>query len=269
MSEWVVDDFFWRALLGGVGVVLMAGPLGSFMVWNRLSYLGDTLSHAALLGVALGFLLGVDLTLGVLMTSLTIALLLFMLQRRRELASDAILGTLSHASLALGVLIISLMSGLNVDLMGYLFGDLLAVSMEDLYWIYGGAIVVSATLLVIWRPLLAMTVDEELAEAEGVSVIPVQLLFMVLIALVVALAMKMIGMLLVTALLIIPATAARHFSRTPEQMAAGAVLIGWLSVVGGLNLSMQWDVPTGPAVVTTAVLLFFFLLLASLVKKSG
>lgn len=252
-----LDDFFWRAFWAGMGLVVVTGPLGCFMVWKRMSYLGDTMSHSALLGIALGFLLGLNLTLGVLMVALSIALLLFILQRRRELASDAILGTLSHAALALGVLVISLMSWVRVDLMGYLFGDLLAVSVNDLYAIYGGGAVVLMILLSQWRNLLAVTVDQELAEAEGVPVVPLQLLFMVLIAVVIALAMKMIGMLLVTALLIIPATAARHFSRTPEQMALGAVVVGWISVAGGLNLSMFWNVPTGPAIVTTAVMLFF------------
>lgn len=256
-----LDDFFWRAFWAGIGMVLVTGPLGCFVVWKRMAYLGDTLSHAALLGVALGFLLGISLTLGVLMISLAIGLLLFGLQRRRELASDAILGTLSHAALALGVLVISLMSWVRVDLMGYLFGDLLAVAVSDLYWIYGGGSVVLAMLFWQWRNLLAITVDEELAAAEGVPVVPLQLLFMVLIAVVVALAMKMIGMLLVTALLIIPATAARHFSRTPEQMALGAVVVGWIAVAAGLNLSMVWNVPTGPAIVTSAALLFFLSLM--------
>jgi len=259
-----LDDFFWRAFWGGMGIVMVTGPLGCFVVWKRMSYLGDTMSHSALLGIALGFLLGINLTLGVLMVALSIALLLFLLQRREELASDAILGTLSHAALALGVLVISMMTWVQVDLMSYLFGDLLAVAVDDLCSIYAGGGLVLMVLLWFWRPLLAITVDEELAEAEGVAVIPLQLLFMVLVAVVIALAMKMIGMLLVTALLIIPATAARHFSRTPEQMALGAVLVGWVSVSGGLNLSMLWNVPTGPAIVTTAVVIFFLSLFASL-----
>ena len=134
----MLDDFFWRAILGGVGLIIVSGPLGCFVVWKRMSYLGDTMSHSALLGVALGFLLGVNITLGVLMVAISIALLLFLLQKRRELTSDAVLGTLSHASLALGVLVISMISWLQIDLMSYLFGDLLAIGVEDLLWIYGG-----------------------------------------------------------------------------------------------------------------------------------
>lgn len=222
-----------------------------------MSYLGDTMSHSALLGVALGFLLGVNITLGVLMVAISIALLLFLLQKRRELTSDAVLGTLSHASLALGVLVISMISWLQIDLMSYLFGDLLAIGVEDLLWIYGGGAIVLSILFIIWRPLLALTVDRELAQAEGVPVVRVELIFMVLIAVVVALAMKMIGMLLVTALLIIPAVTARQFSNTPERMAAVAVMVGGVSVVAGLNLSMWLNTPTGPSIVVSAVTLFF------------
>jgi len=253
----MLDDFFWRAILGGVGLIIVSGPLGCFVVWKRMSYLGDTMSHSALLGVALGFLLGVNITLGVLMVAISIALLLFLLQKRRELTSDAVLGTLSHASLALGVLVISMISWLQIDLMSYLFGDLLAIGVEDLLWIYGGGAIVLSILFIIWRPLLALTVDRELAQAEGVPVVRVELIFMVLIAVVVALAMKMIGMLLVTALLIIPAVTARQFSNTPEQMAIVAVIVGGVSVVAGLNLSMWLNTPTGPSIVVSAVTLFF------------
>jgi zinc transport system permease protein len=264
-----LDDFFWRALWGGMGLVLVTGPLGCFVVWRRIAYLGETMSHSALLGVALGLLLGLNITWGVLMVALTIALLLFLLQQRRELASDAVLGMLSHASLALGVVIVSLMSWLQVDLMSVLFGDLLALGVEDLLWIYGGGAVVLLILLRIWRPLLALTVDRELAQAEGVPVVRLELLFMVLIAVVVALAMKVIGMLLVTALLIIPAVTARQFSSTPEQMALGAIVVGAISVTVGLNLSMIWNTPTGPSIVISAVTLFFLSLLRALQPGAG
>ena len=157
-------------------------------------------------------------------------MILFIFQRQKQLANDAVLGTLSHSSLAMGVLAISLMSWVNVDLMGYLFGDILAVDMTDLYWIYGGGLLIMLIFLWLWRPLLALTFDSELAQAEGVPVIRVQLIFMLLIAAVIALSMKIIGILLVTSLLIIRVSAARRFSRTPEQMALGGALLGMASV---------------------------------------
>ncbi|HIA56397.1 MAG TPA: hypothetical protein EYM80_02745 [Deltaproteobacteria bacterium] len=252
-----LDDFFWRAVIAGMGVAIVAGPVGCFIVWRRMSYLGDTMAHSALLGVAFGIFLEVNLMLGVFVVSLTVAVLLFIFQRQKQLANDAVLGTLSHASLALGILLISLMVWVRIDLMGFLFGDILAVNLVDLYWIYGGGFLILLTLLWLWRPLLAITFDNELAQAEGVSVLRVQLVFMLLISAVIALSMKIIGILLVTSLLIIPVSAARRFSRTPEQMALGGIIIGMASVGLGLGASMQIDTPSGPLIVIAAVLFFF------------
>ena len=252
----ILDDFFWRSRLAGAGVALVAGPLGCFVVWRRMAYFGDTMAHSSLLGVALGFLLGIDLMLGVFAVALVVALLLFAFQRQRQLASDAVLGTLSHASLSLGMLVISLMTWVRVDLMSYLFGDILAVDVKDLLWIYGGGGVALGVLLWIWRPLLAVTVDEALAQAEGIPTLRLQLVFMLLIAGLIALAMKIVGILLITSLLIIPATAARRYSRTPEQMAMGAALVGVASVGLGLTTSLHFDTPSGPSIVVAAVLFF-------------
>lgn len=257
----LLDDFLWRALIAGVGVALVSGPLGCFVVWRRMAYFGDTMAHSALFGVALGFLLGIDLMLGVFVTGLLVALLLSGLLQQKRLSGDAVLGTLSHASLSLGILTLSFMSGLRVDLMGYLFGDILSVSKADLVWIYGGGVVALLLLWRLWRPLLAVTVSEELAQAEGLQASLYQLVLMLLIAAVIALAMKIVGILLITSLLIIPAAAARHFSQTPEQMAGLAALLGVSAVVIGLGASLEFDTPSGPTIVTAAVGLFFLSLL--------
>jgi zinc transport system permease protein len=257
----ILDDFLMRALVAGVGVALVAGPLGCFVIWRRMAYSGDTMAHSALFGVALGFLLGLDLMIGVFATGLLVALLLSGLLRQKRLSGDALLGTLSHASLSLGILTLSLMSGLRVDLMGYLFGDILSVSQQDLIWIYGGGGLALLLLWRLWQPLLAVTVSEELAQAEGLSAARYQLVLMLLIAAIIALAMKIVGILLITSLLIIPAAAARHFSRTPEQMALQAAGLGVLAVTLGLGASVELDTPSGPTIVAAAVLLFFLSLL--------
>jgi zinc transport system permease protein len=232
-------DFLWRALLGGVGVALIAGPLGCFIVWRRMAYFGDSLAHSALMGIALGFLLGVDLTIGIIATCIAVALFLVGLQRQKRLTPDTLLVILSHSALSIGLIAISFTPGLRVDLTGYLFGDILAVSRTDLVWIYGGGALILAALAVIWRPLLGITVHEDLARAEGVAVEWIQLAFVLLIAVTIALAMKVIGVLLVSALLIIPAATARRFARTPEQMAIGASAIGTVAVLAGLAGSLR------------------------------
>lgn len=263
-----MDEFLLRALVGGLGVACVAGPFGCFVVWRRLAYFGDTLAHSALLGVALGFLLGTNLTLTVVAVCLGLALLLFLLQRHQSLASDTLLGILAHSALAVGLVVIGLQPTVRIDLMGYLFGDILAVSRGDLLWIWGGGLTALAALLALWRPLLALTVSPELARVEGVPVAAVELAFALLLALVVAVMMKLVGLVLVTALLIIPAATARGFVRSPEGMALTSAGTGCLAVALGLQLSLTTDAPAGPAIVVAAAGLFLFsLLLASLVQK--
>jgi zinc transport system permease protein len=251
-----MDDFIVRALLAGLGVALVAGPLGSFVVWRRMAYFGDTLSHSALLGVALGFLLGTDLTLAVVAVCLALAAALAALQRQRRLAADTLLGIMAHSALSLGLVALAFLETLRVDLMGYLFGDILAVTPGDLAWIYGGGAVALGALLWLWRPLLAITVHEELAQVDGINVGGTRLAFMLLVALVIAVAMKVVGILMITAMLILPAAAARRFAATPEAKAALAALAGVLAVLGGIGASLRWDLPAGPAVVLAAAVLF-------------
>lgn len=245
-----------RAMLGGVGVAVAAGPLGCIMVWRRMAYFGAALSHSALLGVALGLLLGMNVSLAVLLFCVLLGVLLFLLERQRVLPRDTLLGILAHASLAVGLVVVSFMEGLRIDLMGYLFGDILAVSAADLYLICGLSGGVLLGLLFLWRPLLSVTVNEDLAAVEGVAVEPVRLAYTLMIAVIVATGMKLVGVLLIVSLLIIPAAAARHLSPNPESMAVLAALIGCLSVPLGLYGSLVWDVPSGPFIVVVATLLF-------------
>lgn len=250
------DDFLIRALVAGCGVALVAGPVGAFVVWRRMAYYGDTLAHAAMIGIALGFLLGIDLNLAILLVGTGMAGLLVALQAQQRLATDTILGIFAHTALSLGLVLLALLETVRVDLVTYLFGDVLAVAVGDLLWIYGGGAVALAGLAVIWRPLLAATVHEELARAEGVPVLLCRLALMVLIALVVAVAMRIVGVLLITSLLIIPPAAVRRWARTPEQMAVLAALAGCGAVALGLYGSWELDTPSGPSIVVAAAAIF-------------
>ena len=252
----MLDDFLLRALIGGLGVALVAGPFGSFVVWRRLAYFGDTLAHSALLGIAFGFLLQLNLTLGILVICQVLALLLFFSQKQRLLASDTLLGILSHGALSLGLVVLAFMEDVRVDLLGYLFGDILAIGTSDLVWIFAGGGLALALLLKLWKPLLAISVHEDLARVEGIPVDRINWTFLALIALTVAVMMKVVGLLLVTSLLIVPAATARRFAGNPEVMAILASLIGCLAVAGGLYGSFSWDTPAGPSIVVTASLLF-------------
>ncbi|SBS29597.1 High-affinity zinc uptake system membrane protein ZnuB [Marinomonas aquimarina] len=249
-------ELLMRALIGGLGVAAVAGPLGAFVVWRRMAYFGDTLAHSALLGVALGFLLDINLNLAIVVLCVGLALVLVTLQKKQIIATDTLLGILAHSSLSLGLVAVSFLDNVRIDLMAYLFGDLLAISQTDLYWIYGGGLAVMALLVAFWRPLLALTVNEELAKVEGYPVETIRLLLMLLVAVVIAVAMKIVGVLLITSLMIIPAATSRKLSQTPVQMASIAGVLGCLSVCGGLWASYHWDTPTGPSVVVCAAFLF-------------
>ncbi len=265
----MLDDFFVRALVAGIGVAAIAGPLGCFIVWRRLAYFGDTLSHSALLGVALALALQINITLSVFVVSAVVALSLLGLQRRASLSSDSLLGLLAHSSLALGMVALAFMTDVRIDLMGFLFGDILAVSRTDILVVYAGGAAIFAILVYIWRPLFAATVNRDLAAAEGMRPEVANLVFMLLMATVIAISMKIVGVLLITALLIIPAATARRLAGGPESMAAVAAATGALAVIAGLFGSLEWDTPSGPSIVVAALALFLLVLVLGLVPGAG
>lgn len=259
-------EFLLPSILAGLGIALIAGPLGSFVVWRKMAYFGDTLAHASLMGLALGFLLEINLYLALLICCLMLAVLLVTLQKQKLVATDTLLGILAHSALSLGLVAVSFLDNVRVDLMSYLFGDLLAVSPTDLLFIYGGAAAVALVLAIFWRPLLSTTVNEDLAAVDGINIDLMRLVLMLMVGIVIAVGMKFVGALIMTSLLIIPAATARKFAQTPEQMAFIASGIGSLAVLGGLSLSWFYDTPAGPSVVITATAMF---MLSQMVKNGA
>lgn len=252
----MIDTFIINALIGGALVAAIAGPLGCFMVWRKMAYFGDTVAHSALMGVALGIAFDSENPIIMIATCSSVALILLFLQRDKRFSSDTLLGILAHSSLSIGMIFISMMDHFRTDMMYYLVGDILAVSTTDIYTITLVVLLSAISLFFIWRPLLSLTVHEGLAQIEGVKVNLIKIVYMLLIASLVAVALKVIGVLLITALMIIPAAAARTVSNTPLQMIIFSSICGILSVVGGIFSSSQWDVPTGPAIVLSATVLF-------------
>ena len=259
MTDLLNDSFVLYALAAGIALALVVGPLGSVVVWRRMAYFGDTLAHAALLGVALAVAADQLPMAGVTIIGVLIAVVLFWLEKQRELSTDTLLGILSHSALALGLIVLSVIQsqGFNINLMSYLFGDLLAVDQSDLVLMYGSVAIILLVFSRILSPLISMSVNEELARVDGVAVEKIRFVFMILLALVIAIALKVVGILLITALLIIPAATARLFSKSPKQMVLMSVLMAIVAVVLGLYSSLNWDFPTGPAIVVSSSLLFF------------
>ncbi len=251
----MLDDFAFRAALAGLGVALAAGPLGCFVIWRRMAYFGDATSHAALLGVALALAFEFSIFGGVLAVALAMALIFSSLSER-QVSTDALLGVLAHGALALGLVAMALLPGRAVDLDQYLFGELLIVTRIELALIWSGALAVICLLIWRWQALLTATLNPDLSYAAGGHPRREQLILTLALAIVVAVALKMVGALLIAAMLIIPAAAARPLARTPEAMAVWAAAIGAASSLGGLLASFQWDTPTGPSIVTCATVFF-------------
>lgn len=260
ISEWL-PSFLLRAMAAGVGISLMAAPLGAIVVWRRMAYFGDALAHAGLLGVILAIAWQVQPLFGLILVALVFCLIFSRLPNNSWLATDTLLGLLAHASLALGMVLLTYVQNKSVDIMGFLFGDILTVQSSELALIYGLLVVIWVVLYKTWSSLLSITVHEELAAVEGVKVKQLNLIFMVLLALVVAVAIKMVGILLITALLIMPVAIVRPLSTSPEGVVVRAMVAGVGAVLLGLFWSYYQDVPTGPAIVCVLAIGFVLVLL--------
>ncbi len=260
MLDILFEPFFRRALLAGLAVALVAGPIGCFIVWRRMAYFGETLAHAGLLGAGLGLLFNVNIAITAVVVAMILALILIALRRQQQLAVDTILGILSHTALALGVVVIGLVTGAVTGHLDILFGDVLTVSSRDVWTVWIVAAAALLLLATLWRRMIAISVHEDLARAEGINVQLVELLFTLLIAFVVAISMKIVGLLLITALTVIPAAAARRLSATPEGMAVLSVVLAAAAVLAGLFMSAAWGTVAGPSIVLSAGLLFILTL---------
>jgi zinc transport system permease protein len=255
LLDTLLGDFLVRASLAGVGVAIAAAPLGAFVVWRRMAYFGDATAHAAIMGVALSLGFGISLFAGALVMALLMATSVSALSGRGY-AVDTILGVLAHSALAVGLVAVSLLPGVRVDLSAYLFGDILAVGRTDLLVIWGGAVLVMGLLWLRWSALLTATLSPELAWAAGIDPRREQYVLTLALAVVVAVAIKVVGVLLIAALLVIPAAAARPFARTPEAMAVIGAGLGAVSALGGMAAAWTFDTPAGPTIVCCAAFLF-------------
>jgi len=259
------DDFMVRAALAGIGLAFASAPLGCFVVWRRMAYFGDATAHAAILGVALSLAFSMSIFVGTVVVALLMALVVSVLSEKGY-AMDTLLGVLAHSALAFGLVAVSFLSGIRIDLMAYLFGDILAVSRGDLSVIWGGAAFVVSLIGWRWSGLLTSTLNADLAYANGINPKREQLVLTIALAITVAVAIKVVGVLLIAAMLIIPAAAARPMSRTPEGMAIAAGLIGMLSTIIGLQAAYVLDTPAGPSIVCVTAITF---ILTSFLKFLG
>ncbi len=268
MTE-LLDDFLLRSIIAGLMMVSIAAPIGCLMVWQRLAFLSDTLGHAAVLGVGLGLLLQLPPMVGVLGVVLLIVISLSQVVNFNNALSETTLAIISNTGLAAGLIIIGLLPENTVSVEAILFGDLLSVTLTDLGMILVTTLVLVFLLKQHWRSFVAVSVSREIAQAEGIQVRKVQLLMYLMIALLVAVMMKVMGVLLIAAMLVIPTSAARMLSNSPERMVIFSAFYGIAALTGGLFSSFQFDWQTGPSIVLSATsLLLVTLLFVRWVKVS-
>ena len=252
----ITDPFILRGILAGIAVALISGLVGCFVVWRRMSYYGESIAHSSLLGVGLGILLGTGINFGIIIVCLLFGILFLWLQQNKILSTDTLLGVLAHLALSIGIIVISI-NRIKIDIHAFLFGDILTVGTYDLWWMYFGVILVIFLVSINWSSLILVTIDEDLARAEGIKPLYVNLLMTTVLTIVVAVSLQIIGLLLITAMLIIPSATSRRLANSPEQMALIATLIGIFSVILGIYLSVQVDAPSGPSIVIVSSALFF------------
>ena len=263
MTDWL-DDFLIRSILAGLMMVSISAPMGCLMVWQRLAFLSDTLGHAAVLGVGLGLLLEVHPMFGVLAVVILIVFSLSQVSNFNNALSETTLAIISHTGLAGGLILLGTLPSNSVSLEAILFGDLLATTRSDLLMILATTLLLLFLLFRHWRSFVALSVSREIAQAEGISVKKEQFLMYMMIALLVAVLMKVMGVLLIAAMLVIPTTSARLLSQTPEQMVMLSAVFGTFSLAGGIFSSFQLDWQTGPSIVLSATA---FLVVTLLVTK--
>lgn len=264
----MLDDFMVRATLAGIGVALAAAPLGCFVVWRRMAYFGEATAHAAMLGVALSLALNISIFLGVLVVAVVMAWIVTQLSGRNY-AMDTLLGVFAHSALAVGLVLVSFLAGIRLDLMAYLFGDILAVSRLDLAVIWSGVVLVIGLIFWRWAALLTATINEELAYANGLNPRQEQLFLSLALGVTIAVAIKVVGVLLIVSMLIIPAAAARNFVRTPEAMVISTAIIASVSALVGLRGAYIFDTPPGPSIVCIAFALFILSTIIGFIKARG
>lgn len=249
-----IFEFLLIAIIGGVCLASIAGVLGSILLWKKMAFFGETIANSALLASVIAAILGLNqiITVGVITSA--IALIINNLHQKGYLSGDTILSIVSHSALAIGLIFVYAIPAVNVKIMAFLFGDILALTINDLIIILTISFISIITLFVIWRPLLLTIISDDLAKVEGVNCKLLNNIFMIILSLLVAVAVKLVGILLVTALLIMPPALARFFSRTPEKMAVIASFVGIVAVISGILSSYYFDLPTGPTIAVASLI---------------
>ena len=256
MLELLLFPFFQRALITGLILGVLMAVLGVFVVLRRMSFFADAIGHSALTGIALGLLLKTDPFFAALVFALLVAAGIALLRHYSHLHLDTLLGVFFPAAVALGVIIVQLTPGFQTDLVSFLFGDILTVSNVDIVTSIIIAIVVGVILVTSGKRLLLITFNEALARSQGIAVPRYELLFLLMLAAVIAISIKLVGIILITAMIVIPAATAQNLTRSMSSMIGVSVAVSLIAVLVGMLSSALLSLPSGPTVVLVGATLF-------------
>ena len=264
MFEVFTQDFFINSLIAIIIISLVTGALGSFMIWQKLSYLGDSLSHSSLLGVALALIFKISPSISIMLIAITFAILLS-LNFHKLYSVDTILNIVTNVVLSLSLILMSFLPSGNNSIISSLFGDILTLDQGNIILIFLTSLVVALILIFRWRYWLMISINQDLAVVEKININLVRLEFLVTLAIFIAISAQLIGILLIAAFLLIPAASARLISKTPVQMVMFATVFSVVSGISGLMLSAGFDLLTGPAIILTAALYLILTYFARLI----
>jgi len=249
--------FMQRAFTAGLIIGVVSSVIGVFVVLKGLSFAGVGISHAAFGGVALGYFLGINPTFSAIVFCLFVAIVIVYIQRNEQLKSDVPIGIIFAASMGLGAVLISLLKGYNVDLFGYLFGNILSVTHSNIINIIVLSFIVISIFLIIFKQLYYTTFDRQMAKVAGINILLIDTIFMMLIAITIVISIKVVGIILVSALLVTPAATIIPWAKNFKQLILLTIITSLFSVIAGLFLSYYLNIPSGGAIVLLSTLLFF------------
>jgi zinc transport system permease protein len=261
MSEFLTYPFIQRALIASVMVGILCPFIGNFVVLRKMSFFSDAIAHAAFAGIAAGLLLGIDMSISSVAVAVLIALIIAFLSEKTALSHDTVIGIAFSGAIAAGLLIIGMMKGYRADLFTFLFGDILAITGADLFLIFIVGVLTILILLIFFKPFLQITFNRDLARVEGINVRLFEYMLFIIIAVVVTISLKIIGIILVTSLLIVPAAAAKNIASSMKRLFMISCLFGVVSGIVGLVGSVYLDTASGPTIVMVSIVIFFLTML--------
>lgn len=268
MIELLQLEFMQRAFIAGIVLAPLLAVLGSFVTLRKMSFFADGIAHASLLGVALSILVGIAPFGGALIIGVVFGILIFLLERYTTVKSDAVIGIIFTTGLALGIILISMQPGYQPDLISFLFGNILAITWSNVWMIVILSSLILSTVFCLFKKLTLTSLSEELAWTSGISTARVNLLFYVLLSVAVVLGVKLLGIILVSALIITPAVTAKMVTRSFHSYVSWSVIFSLMAFVGGLLASYYLDLPSGASIVIMATSIFVVTLCSSKVLNA-